>query len=111
MGNPVTMNDDLVGQTGGNLPFKYATELKFPRFQEEGVEERLFKVEQFFLLDKTIEQARISVVALHLEGNTLHLHKNYIKLKGRIPSWGEYVTTMSVALEPEVRGHNSHFIY
>ena len=53
-------------------------------------------MEQFFLLDKTLEQSKISVVSLHLEGSALHWHKNYLKLKGRVPLWTEYVLAMKV---------------
>ena len=90
----MVIQGDFSGQTNSNHPFRYATKLEFPRFNGAGVDEWLFKVEEFFLLDKTLEQARISVVALHLEESALHWHKNYIKLKGRILMWVEYVSTM-----------------
>ena len=93
LGNPA-MQGDFAGQQGGNLPFRYAAKLEFPKFNGEGVEEWLFKVEQIFLLDRIGEQTKISVVSLHLEGSALHWHKSYIKLKGRIPLWGEYVLAL-----------------
>ena len=35
-----------------------------------------------------------SVLSLHLEGSALHWHKNFLKLKGRVPMWGEYALAM-----------------
>ena len=88
------LHGESIGQAVGNPPFRYSTKLEFSKFGREGLEEWLFKVEQFFLLDKTLEQAKISVASLHLEGSALHWHNSYIKLKGRIPLWGEYVLAM-----------------
>ena len=62
LGNPGPLHGESVGQATGNPPFKYSTKLEFSKFGEEGVEEWLFKVEQFFLLDKTLEHAKISVI-------------------------------------------------
>ena len=52
------------------------------------------------MLDKTLEQFKINVVALHLEGYSFYSHKNYFKLKGRILSWGEYVRTLKSRFGP-----------
>ena len=64
--------------------------LEFPRFGEKGVDDWLFKVEQFFSLDKIHESTNISVISLHLDGCALHCHKNFIKIKRRVPEWNEY---------------------
>ena len=74
--------------------FKYTTKLEFPKFDGEGIQEWLFKVEHFFILDKILDHSRISVVALHLEGCALHWHKNFLKLKARVPSWEKYVRAL-----------------
>ena len=81
LGNPRSIQSDSAGQQGGNLPFRYAIKLKFPKFSGERMDEWLFKVDQFFLLDKTVEQSKINVISLHLKGSALHWHKSYIKLK------------------------------
>ena len=44
--------------------FKYATKLEFPKFNGKGVDEWLFKVDQIFMLDKTLEQSKINVASL-----------------------------------------------
>ena len=45
------------------------------------MEEWIFKVEQFFVLDKTSEIAKINVIALHLDGCALHWHNIFLKNK------------------------------
>ena len=55
LGNPSSTVGEVAGQPESNLPFRYATKLEFPQFNGDGVEEWVFKVEQFFLLDKTLE--------------------------------------------------------
>ena len=30
------------------------------------------------------------MISLHLDGCALHWHKNFIKIKGRVPEWNEY---------------------
>ena len=62
LGNLRLLHCESVGQTAGNPPFKYSTKLEFSKFGGEGVKEWLFKVEQSFLLDKTLEHAKISVI-------------------------------------------------
>ena len=59
-----------------------------------GVEEWLFKIEQFFLLDKILEQSKITIVSLHLEDCVLHWHKSYLKLMVRMHTWEEYVIAL-----------------
>ena len=76
----------MVGVQGNKLGPK----LEFPRFGEKGVDDWLFKVEQFFSLDKIHESTKISVISLHLDGCALHWHKNFIKIKRRVPEWNEY---------------------
>ena len=41
-----------------------------------------------------MEQSKISIVSLHLESVALQWHKNFLKLKNRTPSWGEYVKAL-----------------
>ena len=43
------------------------------------------------MLEKILEHFKIPVVALHLEGSALCWHRNFLKLKGRITRWEEYV--------------------
>ena len=64
------------------------------------VDEWIFKVEQFFVLDRTLEQSKIQVVSLHLEGGALHWNKKYLKMKGRMPSWEEYVDALKKRFGP-----------
>ena len=94
LGNPVEVVGEATATVHQNHNNRYATKLDFPRFNGEGVEEWIFKVEQFFVLERTSEQSKIGVVALHLEGGALYWHRNFIKLRERMPSWGEYVQAL-----------------
>ena len=85
--------------------FKYATKLEFPKFHGEGVDEWLFKVDQIFMLDKTLEQSRINVASLHLEGCALLWHKNFMKHKEGILRWEEYDESMASFIHTCVRRH------
>ena len=58
------------------------------------MEEWIFKVEQIFVLDRTLEKSKIPIVSLYLEGVALQWHKNILKLKNRTPSLGEYVKAL-----------------
>ena len=55
LGNLVGLQGEFAGLVLHNHSFKYATKLEFPIFNREGIDEWLFKVEQFFMLDKTLE--------------------------------------------------------
>ena len=90
LGNPVGVQGESSNLMLNNHTFRYSTKLEFPRFGGEDVDEWLFKVEQFFLLEGTIKQSKMGVVALHLEGCVLHWHKFFLKLKGKLPIWREY---------------------
>ena len=83
-----------------NPNHRYATKLDLPRFNGKAVEEWIFKIEQFFILDRTAEQLKIGVVALYLEGGALYWHRNFIKLRDRMPSWGEYVQALRKRFGP-----------
>ena len=100
LGNLGETQSESAGIVLSHQPFKYVTKLEFPRFNGEGIDEWLFKVEQFFVLDKTLEQSRLGVVALHLEDNVLHWHENYIKKRRKCPSFGEYLVAMKAKFGP-----------
>ena len=94
LGEPRGISGESSGPLLNEHAFKYTAKLEFPKFDGEGIEEWLFKVEHFFMLDKTLDHSKISVVALHLEGCALHWHKNFLKLKARVPNWEEYVRAL-----------------
>ena len=54
-GQPTRVIGEFSILTGNSCNFRYTTKLDFPKFNENDVEEWLFKVEQIFLLDKTPE--------------------------------------------------------
>ena len=65
--------------------------MEFSKFNGDDVKKWLFKIEQYFLLDKTLEASKIGIVALHLERCAPHWHKSCLKLNERVPSWEKYV--------------------
>ena len=52
LGNPGVANGDMQGAVMNIPTGRYATKLDFPRFGGEGVDDWLFRVEQFFILDR-----------------------------------------------------------
>ena len=60
------------------------------------MEDWIFKVEQFFALDKIPEVSKINVISLHLDGCALHWHKNFIKNRGKIMEWREYKEAIKI---------------
>ena len=91
LGNPGDNSGESSALLLNNHSFRYATKLEFPKFNGTDVEEWLFKIDQFFMLDKTLEHSKINIVALHLKGAALHWHKSYLEIRGRMPNWKEYV--------------------
>ena len=85
LGQPTGVTGEYSILVGNSCNFRYITKLEFPKFNGDDVDEWLFKVEQIFLLDKTPEQSRITMISLHLEGYALYWH-NFLKMKGRIPN-------------------------
>ena len=55
LGNPGSLAGDSMSQQSGNHHERYTSKLEFPKFHGEGVDEWVFKVEQFFSLDKVLE--------------------------------------------------------
>ena len=48
------------------------TKLDFPRFDGSGLHERLYKVEQSFDIDHTLELNKVKLVSIHLDEKALH---------------------------------------
>lgn len=72
---------DLVGCNLGNkrgiegkTGFQYSTRLtkvEIPKFNGEGIKSWLYRVEQFFLVDRIEEHNKVRLASIHLEGNAL----------------------------------------
>ena len=84
LGLPVALNKEIQVNGGSGPNGRHVTKLEFPRIESERVEDWIFKVEQFFALDRIPEASKINVMSLHLDGYTLHWHKNFIKNKDKI---------------------------
>ena len=85
-------------QHGMNVHTKYAIKLDFPRFDGDRVDDWIFRVDQFFTLDKVPEDSNIHVISLHLDVGPLYWHKNFIKSKARLPTWGKYKVAIKARL-------------
>ena len=51
LGNPIGVQGESSNFVLNNHTFTYSTKLEFPRFNGEDVDEWLFRVKQFFLLE------------------------------------------------------------
>ena len=94
LGNPTGVVGEAANHRVNGHTFRYGTKLEVLRFAGDDVEEWLFKIEQFFVLDRTAKQSKVSIIALYLEGSALHWQKSFIKLKGHVPCWNECVMAM-----------------
>ena len=64
--------------------------LDFPRFGGDGVQDWLFKVEQFFKVDHTPEDSKISTVSIHLDGLAAQWHQNMLEDEENMLDWPTY---------------------
>ena len=99
LGNPVIAGAEG-GVAGSIHNSRYGTKLEFSRFGGEGIDDWIFKVEQFFTLDTILETFKINVIALHLDGGALHWYKNFIKTRGRHVEWPEYKKAIKCRFGP-----------
>lgn len=64
--------------------------LDFPRFCGDGVQDWLFKVEQFFKVDHTPDDSKISTVSIHLDGLAAQWHQNMLADEENVLDWPTY---------------------
>ncbi|KAL8159020.1 hypothetical protein V2J09_000557 [Rumex salicifolius] len=98
--SPANLPDANRWRSGGNLgqPQAYSAmtrlaRLDFPRFSGANVKDWLFKAEQFFLIDKTPEEIKVSLASIHLEDKAATWHQSIAPIeaeRGTFLDWGRY---------------------
>ena len=72
--------------------------LDFPKFDRAGLHEWLLKFDQFYDYDGTLNEHKVRIAALHLEGKALPWHQNFMRnrLNRDFPSWNEYTVALNI---------------
>lgn len=52
--------------------------MEFPKFNSLDIEGRLYRCQQFFEFDITLEDSKIKLIFSHLEGMALHCHQQFM---------------------------------
>nr|XP_043625503.1 uncharacterized protein LOC122596923 [Erigeron canadensis] len=69
------------------------TKLEFPRFDDDDVDEWLYKCEHFFTIDTTLESSKVRYAAIHMRGRALKWHLGYMKSHDKAMEdilWSDY---------------------
>ena len=83
------------GSGASSLPYSCNTRLArldFPRFNGEGVKNRIIQCDTFFSVDQTPEEYKVHLDVVHFEGKALQWNSAYVKNMGldKLPSWNDY---------------------
>ncbi|GJX34501.1 gypsy/ty3 retroelement polyprotein [Tanacetum coccineum] len=85
----------------GQSTYDRLTKLEFPKFSGEDVQGWLYRVNQFFLLDSIQEDAqKIMLVSMHLFGNALNWHKQFMKRNNGTVIWQHYEEGIKERFDP-----------
>lgn len=68
----------------------------FPKFHGEDVKTLIHSCEQFFALDNTLEEYRVKIATMHLEGKMAQWYMDFLKnrLSFQEPRWVEFVNAL-----------------
>ena len=68
------------------------TRIEFPKFDGTDLKSWLYRCNQFFEFDGVMEEGKVRLAAIHMEGKALLWHQNYVKAKLNVmPTWEQYV--------------------
>lgn len=70
------------GRTNGGNPYSAGTrldKLDFPRFDADRIKEWIFKVEQFFEIDRTPDDLKIGIASIHFVGVAVAWHQSVVQ--------------------------------
>ncbi|GKB32364.1 putative mitochondrial protein [Tanacetum coccineum] len=70
--------------------FSRLAKVEFPKFNGDDVLGWIFKCDQFFLIDNTLEEEKVKIIYVHLFDKALLWHRQLIKTKGENISWTDY---------------------
>ncbi|GKC88687.1 gypsy/ty3 retroelement polyprotein [Tanacetum coccineum] len=70
--------------------FSRLAKVEFSKFNGDDVLGWMFKCDQFFLIDNTLEEEKVKIISVHLFDKALLWHRQLIKTKGENISWTDY---------------------
>ncbi|XP_019267598.1 PREDICTED: uncharacterized protein LOC109244894 [Nicotiana attenuata] len=79
-----------------NSNFSRWSRMEFLRFNGEDLKSWLFKIEQFFSMEKVPAEERVGVAAIQLEGEAIHWHLAFMRYRQYLQpaTWTEYVMAL-----------------
>ncbi|GKD73392.1 reverse transcriptase [Tanacetum coccineum] len=94
-------NGEGTSQRGGQPSYGRHTKLEFPKFNGEDVHGWLYRVHQFFLIDKIQDDAqKLMLISMHMFGNALNWHKQFMKRNGDNVTWQMYAEGIKERFDP-----------
>ncbi|XP_022042420.1 uncharacterized protein LOC110945092 [Helianthus annuus] len=74
------------------------TKIEFPRFKGDDLTSWLFKVEQFFQLDRVSDETKVRLAAIHFEEKALQWYQSFTgqRMEGEVLTWVELVEALKV---------------
>ena len=71
--------------------------IDFPRFNGENVNQWIYQCENYFLIDKTLEEFKVQLAIVHLEGKALQWHTALMNsdLDMDAPSWTRFTKSLN----------------
>ena len=94
LGSFMVVNGEVQAFMGDCIAVSMLKSWSFLDLVGESIDDWLFKVEQFFALDRIQNGSKINEIAIRLDGGALHWHKIFIKIKGKNVEWAEYKETI-----------------
>ncbi|XP_022024279.1 uncharacterized protein LOC110924592 [Helianthus annuus] len=74
------------------------TKIEFPRFKADDLTSWLFKVEQFFQLDRVSDATKVRLAAIHFEEKALQWYQSFTgqRIEGEVLTWVELIEALKV---------------
>jgi len=87
-----------VSSGNSNQPLSRLSRVEFTRFYGEDVVGWIYKCEQFFEIDQTVECMQVKIASIHLSGKALLWHQSFMKNRGlrEWPLRGEYKAAITM---------------
>ncbi|GJX25621.1 retrotransposon-related protein [Tanacetum coccineum] len=88
--NRLTNGEGTSNRGGVGSPYGRLTKFEFPKFSGDDVQGRLYRVNQFFLLDSIPDNQKVRLVSMHMFDKSLNWHKQFVKKYGENVEWAVY---------------------
>ncbi|GKA44496.1 putative mitochondrial protein [Tanacetum coccineum] len=70
--------------------FGRLAKVEFLKFHEDDVRGWVFRCDQFFHIDNTLNEEKVKIVSVHLSDKALHWHRQYVSVNGEDVTWELY---------------------